>query len=59
MGSPLTHQEVSEMSAPLGRHFRGAYRDFTLWVVDDGLVAEADSGCERFGPHVDQANQSR
>jgi hypothetical protein len=53
MGSPLTHQEVSEMSAPLGRHFRGAYRDFTLWVEDDGLVAEADSGCERFGPHVE------
>ena len=48
MGPPLSHEEMSALEVEAGgRHFRGGYRDFSLWITEDELV---DSGaCEGFG----------
>eukprot|EP01043_Picozoa_sp_COSAG02_P054699 COSAG02_NODE_6233_length_3709_cov_65.198892_4_plen_346_part_00 len=33
-----------------GKHFRGAYRDFSLWIEDEQLTGTADGeACEQFG----------
>ena len=52
IGASLTHAEVGALSVPAGKHFRGAFRDITLWL-EDSLSAEDAAVCERFDKHVE------